>query len=151
MKKRSAQHPLLRFLFIIYCGVMLWLLFGRSVGWDSSISYEQMLMRNINTTPFYTIKNYLRVIVDRTNDSVYIHCLINLLGNILLFIPIGILIPKLWKKLRNFFKFFFICLLMILAVELIQLFALLGSCDIDDVILNMTSLTAGYIIWSIFK
>ena len=151
MKKRSAQHPLLRFLFIIYCGVMLWLLFGRSVGWDSSISYEQMLMRNINTTPFYTIKNYLRVIVDRTNDSVYIHCLINLLGNILLFIPIGILIPKLWKKLRNFFKFFFICLLMILAVELIQLFALLGSCDIDDVILNMTGLTAGYIIWSIFK
>ena len=151
MKKRSAQHPLLRFLFIIYCGVMLWLLFGRSVCWDSSISYEQMLMRNINTTPFYTIKNYLRVIVDRTNDSVYIHCLINLLGNILLFIPIGILIPKLWKKLRNFFKFFFICLLMILAVELIQLFALLGSCDIDDVILNMTGLTAGYIIWSIFK
>lgn len=130
---------------------MLWLLFGRSVCWDSSISYEQMLMRNINTTPFYTIKNYLRVIVDRTNDSVYIHCLINLLGNILLFIPIGILIPKLWKKLRNFFKFFFICLLMILAVELIQLFALLGSCDIDDVILNMTGLTAGYIIWSIFK
>lgn len=151
MKKQSAQHPLLRFLFIIYCGVMLWLLFGRSVGWDSSISYEQMLMRNINTTPFYTIKNYLRVIVDRTNDSVYIHCLINLLGNILLFIPIGILIPKLWKKLRNFFKFFFICLLMILAVELIQLFALLGSCDIDDVILNMTGLTTGYIIWSIFK
>ena len=151
MKKQSAQHPLLRFLFIIYCGVMLWLLFGRSVGWDSSISYEQMLMRNINTTPFYTIKNYLRVIVDRTNDSVYIHCLINLLGTILLFIPIGMLIPKLWKKLRNFLKFGFICLLMILAVELIQLFALLGSCDIDDVILNMTGLTTGYIIWSIFK
>ena len=151
MKKRSAQQPFLRFLFILYCGVILWLLFGRSIGWDSSLSYEEMLMRNINTTPFYTIKNYLRVIVDRTNDAVFIHCLINLLGNIFLFIPIGFLIPKLWRKLRNFFKFFFICLLVIFAVELIQLFALLGSCDIDDVILNMTGLTAGYIIWAIFK
>ena len=151
MKKRSAQRPFLKFLFILYCGVMLWLLFGRSIGWDSSISYEEMLLRNINTTPLYTIKNYLRVIVDRTNDSVFVHCLINLLGNIFLFIPIGFLIPKLWRKLRNFFKFFFICLLLILAVELIQLFALLGCCDVDDVILNMTGLTAGYIIWSIFK
>ena len=151
MKKRSAQHPLLRFLFIIYCGVMLWLLFGRSVGWDSSISYEQMLLRNISTTPFYTIKNYLRVIVGRTNDAVFVHCLINLLGNIFMFIPIGFLIPKLWRKLQSFFKFFFICLLLILTVELIQLFALLGCCDIDDVILNMTGLTAGYIMWTIFK
>ena len=151
MKKRSAQRPFLKFLFILYCGVMLWLLFGRSIGWDSSVSYEEMLLRNINTTPLYTIKNYLHVIVDRTNDSVFVHCLINLLGNIFLFIPIGFLIPKLWRKLRNFFKFFFICLLMILAVELIQLFALLGCCDVDDIILNMTGLTAGYIIWSIFK
>lgn len=151
MKKRSAQHPFLRFLFFIYCAVMLWLLFGRSFGWDDGLSYEQMLLRNINTTPLYTIKNYLRVIVDRTNDSVYFHCLINLLGNILLFVPVGFLIPKLFKKLRNFFSFFFITLLSILAVELLQLFALLGCCDVDDVILNMTGLTAGYCIWAIFK
>jgi len=151
MKKRSARQPFWRFVFFVYCAVMIWLLFGRSFGWDKSLTYEQMLLRNINTTPLYTIKNYLRVIVDRTNDSVFVHCLVNLLGNIFLFIPIGFLIPKLWKKLRNFFKFFFICLLAILAVELIQLFALLGCCDIDDVILNMTGLTMGYIIWAIFK
>ena len=35
---------------------MLWLLFGRSFGWDDGLSYEQMLLRNINTTPLYTIK-----------------------------------------------------------------------------------------------
>ena len=151
MKKRSAQRPFLRFLFFLYCAVMLWLLFGRSFGWDETLTYEQMLLRNINTTPLYTIKNYLRVIVDRTNDSVYLHCLINLLGNVLLFIPLGFLIPKLWKKLRNFFEFFFITLLLILFIELAQLFTLLGCCDVDDVILNMTGLTVGYCIWAIFK
>lgn len=130
---------------------MLWLLFGRSFGWDDSLTYEQMLLQNINTTPLFTIKNYLRVIVGRTNDSVYFHCLINLLGNIFLFIPIGFLIPKLWKKLRKFFSFFLITLLVILVIELMQLFTLLGCCDIDDVILNMTGLIIGYIIWAIFK
>ncbi len=151
MTKRAAQHPFLRFLFIVYCAVMLWLLFGRSFGWDDSLTYEQMLLQNINTTPLFTIKNYLRVIVGRTNDSVYFHCLINLLGNIFLFIPIGFLIPKLWKKLRKFFSFFLITLLVILVIELMQLFTLLGCCDIDDVILNMTGLIIGYIIWAIFK
>ena len=151
MTKRSSNLGLWRFFFWVYVAIMLGLLFGRSFGWNENLSYKEMLVLNMNTTPFYTIKNYLRVIVDRTNDAVFIHCLINLLGNIFLFIPIGFLIPKLWRKLRNFFKFFFICLLVIFAVELIQLFALLGSCDIDDVILNMTGLTAGYIIWSIFK
>ena len=141
----------MRFLFFLYCAIVLWLLFGRSFGWDKGLTYEQMLLQNVNTTPLFTIKNYLRVIVQRTNDSVYIHCLINLLGNILLFMPIGFMIPKLWKKLRNYFKFFFITLLIILAIELLQLFTLLGCCDVDDVILNMTGLTAGYIIWTIFK
>ena len=141
----------MRFLFFLYCAIILWLLFGRSFGWDKGLTYEQMLLQNVNTTPLFTIKNYLRVIVQRTNDSVYIHCLINLLGNILLFMPIGFMIPKLWKKLRNYFKFFFITLLIILAIELLQLFTLLGCCDVDDVILNMTGLTAGYIIWTIFK
>ena len=141
----------MRFLFFLYCAIVLWLLFGRSFGWDKGLTYEQMLLQNVNTTPLFTIKNYLRVIVQRTNDSVYIHCLINLLGNILLFMPIGFMIPKLWKKLRNYFKFFFITLLIILAIELLQLFTLLGCCDVDDVILNMTGLTAGYIIWAIFK
>ena len=151
MKKRSTQRPFMRFLFFLYCAIILWLLFGRSFGWNKELTYEQMLLQNVNTTPLFTIKNYLRVIVQRTNDSVYIHCLINLLGNILLFMPIGFMIPKLWKKLRNYFKFFFITLLIILAIELLQLFTLLGCCDVDDVILNMTGLTAGYIIWTIFK
>ncbi len=151
MKKRSAQQPFVRILFLIYCGVMLWLLFGRSFGWDDGLSYKQMLQSNINLTPLYTIKNYLRVVIGRTNDAVYVHCLINLLGNVLLFIPIGYLLPKLWRRQRNFFVFVGCALLTILAIELTQLFTLLGSFDIDDIILNLSGMILGYLLWRITK
>ena len=151
MKKRSAQQPFIRLLFLIYCAVMLWLLFGRSFGWDDGYTYEQMLRKNINLTPLFTIRNYLRVVIHRTNDDVYWHCLINLLGNVLLFIPIGILLPKLWKKPRNFLVFLLFALLLILLVELTQLFTLLGSFDVDDIILNICGMIIGYLCWAIRK
>ena len=152
MKKRSNhQHPFLRFLFVVYCSIMLWLLFGRSSGWTEGLSYQQMLQRNINLIPLYTIKNYLQVVIHRTNDEVFTHCLINLLGNVLLFIPIGYLLPKIWKKQQRFFVFLLSVLLLIIIIELTQLFTLLGSFDIDDIILNLTGMIIGYLIWRITK
>ena len=151
MKKRSAQQPFLRFLFLVYCGLMLWLLFGRSFGWDDGLSYREMLRNNINLTPLYTIRNYLRVVIDRTNDAVYTHCLINLLGNVLLFIPIGYLLPKLWRRQRNFLVFLCCALFLIRVIELTQLFTLLGSFDVDDIILNLPGMILGYLLWLVTK
>ena len=151
MKKRSSQQPFMRFLFLVYCVVMLWLLFGRSFGWDDGLTYRQILQNSINLKPFFTIRNYLQVVIYRTNDSVFTHCLINLLGNVLLFVPAGYLLPKLWKKQRNSFLFLCSCLSMILLVELVQLFSLLGSFDIDDIILNISGMIIGYLLWAIKK
>ena len=143
-KKQSSRKPFLRFLFLVYCGVMLWLLFFRSRGWVEGVPYRQLLEQNINLTPFLTIRNYLQVVIHRTNDAVLVHCFINLAGNVLLFIPAGYLLPKIWKKQENFFRFFFTCLLSILLVELVQLFSLLGSFDIDDLILNLAGMILGF-------
>lgn len=151
MKKTSSRQPFMRFLFLVYCAAMLWLLFGRSFGWDDGLTYREMLQKSINLTPLFTIRNYLQVVLYRTNDAVFGHCLINLLGNILLFIPIGFLLPKLWKTMRNFFIFIIFVLLLILLVELTQLFTLLGSFDVDDIILNLTGMIIGYLIWAISK
>ena len=146
MKKATpARQTFARFIFLIYSLALLWLLFGRSFNWDNSSSYKEILSNNINLTPFYTISNYLQVVIYRTNDAVFVHCLINLVGNILLFIPIGYLIPKLWKKMRNFFLFIFCALSSIFIVEILQLFTLLGSFDVDDIILNFIGMFIGYL------
>lgn len=150
MRTRKVNHsPFWRFVFLIYCCTMLWLLFGRSYGWIDGLTYEQMLRQNINLTPFLTIRNYWRVLYHRSNDAMLVHCFINLFGNVLLFIPAGWLLPKLWKKMQNFFRFFFTCALCILFVELLQLFTLLGSFDVDDLILNLAGMILGFLYFSI--
>ena len=151
MGRRNNTHaPFIRFLFLVYCGVMLWLLFGRSYGWVGGLTYEQMLRQNINLTPFLTIRNYWYVITHRTNAAMIPHCIINLGGNVILFIPAGWLLPRIWDKMRNFFRFFGACGLSILLIELLQLFSLLGSFDVDDLILNLFGMTLGFVYYHLF-
>lgn len=140
-----------RVLFAIYCAAMLWLLFCRSSGWIPGLNYKEQLQANINLTPLYTIKNYLRVVLKRTNDDALLHCIINLGGNVLLFIPAGVLLPKIWPKQRDFFRFFATCTGIMFLVEVLQLFTLLGSFDIDDLILNLTGMTLGFIGYHLFR
>ena len=148
-KRKETRSPFIRFLFLVYCATMLWLLFCRSYGWVEGLTYRQMLQQNINLTPFLTIRNYWRVIAHRTNDAMLLHCIINLGGNIFLFIPAGWLLPRIFRKMRSFFPFFFTCALSIFLVELLQLFSLLGSFDVDDLILNLFGMILGFICYHI--
>ena len=149
--KKQKTSKIWWVLFIFYCIVMLWLLFDRPSDAIAGLPYKEQLLQNVNLTPLYTIRNYLYVVVHRSNDAVFVHCVINLLGNILLFIPAGWLIPKLWKKQENFFRFFLTCTCAIFLVEILQLFTLLGSFDVDDLILNLSGMTLGFILYHIFK
>ena len=79
------------------------------------------------------------------------HCFINLTGNVLLFVPAGWLLPKLWKRQRNFFRFFATSFLSLLLVETTQLFSLLGRFDVDDLILNLIGMTVGFLLFFIFR
>ena len=145
-----AKNVFWRFLFLLYCGVMLWLLFCRSNGYIAGVPYEIQLRDNTNLTPLYTIKNYLTVLEHSNNKAMLIHCFINLVGNVLLFIPAGWLFPKIWRKMRNFFRFFALCAGLIFLVETVQLFTLLGSFDVDDVILNLAGMVLGFLLHALF-
>ena len=148
MRKAARKaHPFAMLLFLVYVGVMLWLLFGRTSRWIPGETYGQMLLQNINWKPFLTIGNYWKVVFQHTNEAARTHCIINLAGNVLLFILPGWWLPHIWKRFRNFFRFFFTCLGAIVIVEVVQLLTLLGSCDVDDVILNMLGLLTGYLVY----
>ena len=151
MAKRKTQRNVFpRFIFILYCAVMLWLLFFRSAGWVNGMNYQEQLQHNINLTPLYTIQSYWKVVFNRTNDSVLVHCIINLFGNVIVFIPAGYLLPKLWRKQRNYSRFFATCFGIMFFIEALQLFTLLGSFDVDDLILNLAGRTIGFIGFHLF-
>lgn len=146
-KRKSNTQPLWRFLFLVYMGLMLWLLFGRSRGWNQELSYAQLLAQNINLKPFYTIRNYLNIVLHYPNAEIFPHCVVNLVGNVVMFIPAGWLLPRIFRTMRNFLLFFLICLCAILLVEVTQLMTLLGSFDVDDIILNLSGMVIGFILW----
>ena len=126
---------------------MIWLLFFRSESRDLSLPYKELLRQNTNLVPFYTTKNYLHVLQNSTDRYMRTHCFMNLAGNVVLFIPAGWLLPRLWGRLRNFFRFFVLCTGIIFLVETAQLFSLLGRFDIDDLILNLFGMILGFILF----
>ena len=150
-KKSTDSTPFLRFLFVVYAGVLLWLLFDRPIAQDPVSDYAEIMRGNMNLIPFHTIGNYWKVVTRWEFTPLFRHCVINLGGNVFLFIPIGYFLPRLWPFLRNFFSFLLTCTMAITLVELVQLVTLLGSLDIDDLILNLFGMVVGYLIYMIFK
>lgn len=143
--KKKNKQALWWLCFIPYAGLMIWLLFCRPQTWIEGLSYQQMLLENINWKPFYTIRNYVNVIFHYPDSYYYEHCIINLVGNVVMFLPAGFLLPHLFKRMRKFWCFLLTTLIGILFIELLQLFALVGSFDVDDILLNLLGTILGYL------
>ncbi len=71
----------------------------------------------------------------------------NLLGNIIGFVPYGALLPAMQKKRMGFFKVALLSFELTLFIEVSQLILRVGSCDVDDMILNTLGGCIGYGIY----
>ncbi len=63
-----------------------------------------------------------------------------------MFIPLGFFLPAVKSLSVNFKAIIIKTVLIITAIEIIQLFSLTGSFDIDDLFLNTIGSVIGYII-----
>lgn len=100
-------------------------------------------IRTANLVPGKSIRMYIRYFPGLNGFA-------NLIGNILVFLPFGYLLPDVYEACRRFVRLFFISGMFILGVELFQLFSAFGAFDVDDLILNMAGVLAGYGIWILF-
>lgn len=69
----------------------------------------------------------------------------NTILNIILFIPLGFLVPAIWKNYRSIKTIFFMGLAISISIEILQLFTFRLT-DIDDLITNTTGTVIGYYI-----
>lgn len=100
----------------------------------------------INITPLInTIIPYLR-----GEPSIYI-ALKNLLGNIFVFSPLGFFLPILFKKCSEIRSVFLFSFGISLFIELLQFVFHLGTCDVDDIILNVFGTIIGFGVYCLFK
>lgn len=96
-----------------------------------------------NFVPFDTIMRYI-------NYSHYFNMdliIVNLLGNLLIFTPMGFLLPLLSRRFRRVWPILFVGFVSSLAVETIQFIFRVGSTDIDDLILNTAGAGLGYLAY----
>ena len=144
----ETKHRKLHLIFFcVYSAFMLYLLFHRAGGIEG-MDYWKQIRANLNLEPFHTIRLFLKVLNNQTYSST---AFINLGGNVIMFIPLGFFLPRVYPKLQKFWKAILATVLIITAVELAQLFTLLGSCDIDDLILNVLGAALGYGIHKLAK
>lgn len=160
MKKGNTRNPVTAILFLCYGAFMIYLLFDRNPATPES--YLEQIRNNCNFIPWHTVGNYWDVL---TRPEYYIGkwgsaavyryqatvAAINILGNIVLFVPLGVFLPVLWPKLQRAWKAIPAGLLMIAGVESCQLFTLRGRFDIDDFLLNMLGVIFGYAGWRFYQ
>ena len=98
----------------------------------------------VNKIPFKTIKNFYRNM--RYNND--LRAFANLLGNAILFAPMGFLLPMLSKIFRKTYFFVPFITLIIAGCEYLQYYYKIGTADIDDIILNVIG---AFICFLLFK
>ena len=101
-----------------------------------------------NFVPFRSIGGYLSHWQENEMNRDII--LRNLLGNLALLAPLGLLLPAFLDRWRRFGRIFCLSLFLSTLFEGFQYVTSTGVCDIDDVILNVTGACLGfglYLLW----
>ncbi len=77
--------------------------------------------------------------------------MLNLVGNVVAFVPFGFFLPVLSRKCRSFLYMVFFSFEFSLVVEIIQLVSKVGSFDVDDLLLNTIGGAIGYLIFVVLN
>jgi glycopeptide antibiotics resistance protein len=124
-------------------------MFGRQMNSIFSLSGRELqlyLTHAVNIVPFKEIWRYVAGFI---NHSINLNIIVtNLLGNLVAFTPFALFLPML-TRINTFKRFFIAILLITVSVEILQLVTMSGSCDIDDVILNVGGALIMYMILQI--
>ena len=91
-----------------------------------------------NLVPFHTLSIYWR----NLGSEFWMR---NLLGNLALLLPLGLLGPIALPALDRWWRVALLALLLSTAIELIQLIVPDRSADIDDVLVNVAGALLGYV------
>ena len=72
---------------------------------------------------------------------------LNVMGNILLFLPLGVILPTLWKKRSSHWKMIAAGVAVSLTIEILQLPFFERVSDVDDLIFNTFGYLLGYLLY----
>ena len=143
MKNKRLRSLLKWSAFILYIGALVYFVFFAEMFGRVHVPENY----RYNLVPFKEIKRFL-IYYDQLGKTAV---LLNLLGNVAAFMPFGFFLPLVTAHRTKFFKVFLSSFALSLAIELIQLVSKVGSCDVDDLLLNTLGGIFGYWCLCVYK
>ena len=136
----SIQSSFLVYVFMVLTLTGYFILFREIAahGWWHRVLHRVQTKERINLHPFLMFRQF------RLAST-------QVIGNLVMLLPLGIYIPLLFPGLSGFFRVFIICLCVSISIELMQLITSVRSTDIDDVILNTSGAVIGYILYKFLR
>ena len=132
MRKRDGIEKFILYgFFICYVILLIKVLLLSRVSLLELFSDQNIVNRSINIIPFRSIME----VFTTSSETVKTFSFGNVIGNILIFIPLGLYLPLIKKDKRAAVGLLFV-LIVSLTVEVVQGIMGIGTADIDDVILN---------------
>lgn len=136
-KKLLYIHAGQWILFVYYLYILSMLLF-----FGGLFQIQRTYQGEFQLIPFHTIDNYIDH-YQRTGSFISFY---NLLGNIIVMMPMGYFLPTLFPTLRRFWIFIPFMAAICMGVEFTQWKTGTGIGDIDDSILNFTGAFLAYAV-----
>ena len=145
--KRTGSKKLLRSLFLLFFLLYLYLLLSLTLLDPSMGRGENSVYAQIEQTRAAYNARFVNLVPLRSIYHVYIkgffggyvnayYTLLNLLGNLLALTPLAFFLPYFFPRQKKWCVFLPTALLAVILIEFLQYFFMIGSCDVDDLILN---------------
>lgn len=127
------------------CGVLVLLLYLLGVGFVTGPSLYQLLVGRLPAPKLELIPfaDIIGIIADAIAHHHGAGIILNIIGNILLFVPLGLFLPLFWSYFNRAKRTILFGFGMSLSIELIQLVAG-GVTSVDDLILNTVGAALGF-------
>jgi glycopeptide antibiotics resistance protein len=126
---------------IAYSATLIYLLFFAFFRENTTTEVNLIPFKNIFSLTVYTF----------TSGHGIWHWVVNVPGNIIAFIPMALPIFLIQKSYKITLPLLLCILILPMCIELLQYVFQSGSADIDDVILNVTGIFCGILIFKKFK
>lgn len=140
-KKHGKRSLILHLVIYAFIGVILSVLYATifSYGFDLTWNPEYHFL---NLVPFIWVKETYSMGINKMIEQ--------LLMNIIMIVPLGFIVPVVFKSLRKWWKTGISVAVFITCIETIQYF--IGrSADVDDLIMNTFGGLIGYVIFFAFS
>ena len=143
----KVNKKIWKYIFLVYILILLKLIVFKyplerlveiAKSWEKGVILEGLSTAN------FTWGRSIRMYIRYFNKFPFWNGFANLIGNVLVFIPFGFLLPKAYPGCGKWWRVFYCATGFVMCIEFYQLFSAFGAFDVDDIFLNVLGAMIGY-------